>query len=244
MAREAKDAVEDLRWYAITGNYLVMLIASGLFYLVLHYFWGNDMVVTIHQVLGHGLVWAGLGSVWFIFVWAFAVTAFAILVLGQRHGSYLSRLEQTVKGLWVSMNAGVFEEIIFRLFALLNAMVILTFLNFITFGLVKWWYSVVMVPIANFFTFHALQPQLMEHGWLLGAAIVSASIAFRDGHKYLGFIGWVNSWFIGMVMFWLVFNYGLLTAIAAHIIYDAVIFVFRGLTSQRERGLSYLLSRL
>jgi hypothetical protein len=59
------------------------------------------------------------------------------------------------------------------------------------------------------------------HTWfVVGAAIVSISIRFRDGHIYLGLIGWINAWFLGMFMFYLTFQYGLLAAILVHILYD------------------------
>lgn len=233
LAEKSVDLIEDISWYRLTGSYLLATTSSGLLYLLLNHFWDHTMVMNIEQLIGDGLDWDGIGKVWFIFVWALAGTVLIASVLGQRHQSYLDVSTQVIKGLWVSLNAGVFEEIIYRLFGLLSAMTMLTFLNFITFGLVKWWYGVVAVPIANFFTLHALQPQLMEHGWLLGAAIVSASVSFRDGHKHLGLIGWINSWFMGMVFFWLVFNYGLLTAIVAHVLYDVIVFTFQALTSER-----------
>ena len=101
----------------------------------------------------------------------------------------------------------------------------LPFLNLITFGLLEWLYTNVLVPVANWATFGALSEFLFHPAsWVVGAAIISANGFFRDGHKGNGFIGWVNSWFIGMVLFYLMLNYGLWTAIVAHILYDVVVF--------------------
>lgn len=66
---------------------------------------------------------------------------------------------------------------------------------------------------------------------------MSASVSFRDQHEYLGWFGWINSWFMGMVFFWLLFNYGLFTAIAAHALYDMIILVMVALFARRPSGL-------
>ena len=229
------DVIERRSWLGITIGYVPMLVGAWLIYLLFNHFWGDLIMFTPSQLLGNGLVWEGIASVWFIFAWGLAATV-VILAIADPHYTSAGRAQLIAKGWWASLNAGVFEELIYRLFVLLNSMVVMTFLNFITFGLVKWLYSAIMIPVANFFTFGALEPQLTQHGWLLGAAIIAASIQFRDGHKHLGLLGWVNAWFIGMVMFWLVFNYGLLTAIVAHVIYDVLIFTLTGAAAKRTHN--------
>ena len=47
---------------------------------------------------------------------------------------------------------------------------------------------------------------------------------FRDGHRYQGPIGVLNSWFAGMFLFWIMFTYGLPAAILVHFMYDFLIF--------------------
>jgi len=240
----------DLPSAAVTWSYTKKLLGSMLAYFILRHFWGRYMLTSFSQLEGHGFVAAAFGHVWFIFAWAFGLTFVAALVLRQRYVSSMPRAAQVIKGLWLSANAGIFEEVIFRGLMFLNGMVTLVFLNWLTEwlvkgGLVKWLYVHWFLPVANWATFHALQPQLMDHrSWVFGAAIVSVTAAFRDGHKYLGPIGWVNSWFFGMVMFWLVFHYGLLTAIVAHVAYDAIIFTVRGLASEYEEDFATHLLRL
>ncbi len=225
---------------SVTVLYTVKLLVSVAVYLLLRNFWGRYMLTDFRELEGHGFVAAGLRHVWFIFAWAFGVTFLTAFILRRRRTIYISRITQVLKGLWLSVNAGWFEEIIFRGFMFLNAMVTLVFMNWLTGwivsgGLIKWLYVHWLVPLANWATFHALQPQLMgHHNWAFGAAIVSVTVAFRDEHKYLGPVGWINSWFFGMVMFYLVFNYGLLTAIVAHAVYDAIIFTIDVLASKRE----------
>jgi hypothetical protein len=192
------------------------------------------MLMSFNELNKHGSVLSGLGKVWFIFAWATVVPLLAVYLLKGRSVSYDSRTEQIVKGWWISLNAGVFEELTFRVFLFLAAMVIEPWVNVITFGLERWLTVNVEVPVANWATLHALQPQFTAHpNWVFAGAIITASVWFRNGHKYLGPIGYINSWFIGMVMFYLVFNYGLVTAIVAHFVYDAIIFTIGGLTSER-----------
>ena len=107
----------------------------------------------------------------------------------------------------------------------------------------KWLYTAVLVPLANLVTLGALQPYLLSEttSWVLGAAIVTAAGAFRKAHEYLGYFGMVNAWFIGMVFFYLALNYGLITAIVAHILYDVIIFTLRALLS--EPGSPYRFAR-
>jgi hypothetical protein len=216
----------------VTLSYLLYMVPSACFLWFLNHFWGDKILLTFHDLQGKGFAPEGLGHVWFIFAWGFVVTLGAGLLLGR--SSDTPRVIAVLKGWWVSLNAGVFEELIFRWMVFFSAMVLIPFVNWLTLGLVKWFYVHVSIPIANFFTFHALDAQLHDpRSWVLGAALISASISFRDRHKYLGPIGWVNSWFGGMVLFWLVFHYGLLTAIVAHILYDVVVFTTSELVPEK-----------
>lgn len=129
----------------------------------------------------------------------------------------------------VSVQAGVFEEVLYRFLYPVLYMAFLPVFNWVMFGwngggLVKWFYSDWLIPIANWATFYKLSDYLVTIPWFIGAAIISANASFRDGHKYQGIIGLTNSWFIGMYMFFLMFNYGLVVAIVVHALYDIIIF--------------------
>ena len=65
--------------------------------------------------------------------------------------------------------------------------------------------------------------------WFVGAALLSANAMFRNGHKYQGPIGIVNSWYIGMFLFWIMFQFGLIVAIIVHILYDVIVFTVKHL---------------
>lgn len=168
----------------------------------------------------------GLIKVWPMFAWGAGTTLlFGLGAIIRRKPREEEPGYTFVKGTWISLNAGFFEELLHRWMGLFGALFILKLVNTVTFGLTKWIYVHGAIPFANWITFGLLEPQLhSSQGWLFAAAILSANGKFQEGHKYLGLLGWVNSWFIGMVMFYLVFNYGLWTAIVAHIVYDLCIF--------------------
>lgn len=96
---------------------------------------------------------------------------------------------------------------------------------------IKWLYEVLFQPVADWVTLGHLHPFLYstavpptEDTWALGAGILAANGAFRDGHKYQGFFGYLNSWFVGMVLFWVLFTFGLVPAMVVHFVYDFLIF--------------------
>ncbi len=94
--------------------------------------------------------------------------------------------------------------------------------------------------MANWASLHYLQ-EYFSHatGWAIGAAMLAANAKFRDGHKYQGMLGWINSWFMGLYFFWLMFNYGLPAAIVVHIVYDIVCFAWHAIIiflTNRIRG--------
>ena len=57
--------------------------------------------------------------------------------------------------------------------------------------------------------------------------MISANIAFRDGHKYQGPFGLINSWYLGLVFLYATVNYGLWTAVCVHALYNTEIALIR-----------------
>ena len=207
--------------FKLTGNYALTFAGMLAVYLIFEWLWGDLILLSFGDLAKFDLT--GLVKVWFIFAWAFAAT----WVLGKLFGqSDEDPAEIFTSGLWISLNAGVFEELIYRWLVFFSAMVVIPVFDWvIPWDLWRLLYTEILIPLANFTTFGALEPQLYHPAsWVVGAAIVSASIAFRDVHAYLGLIGLVNSWFFGMVMFYLTFNYGILVAIIAHVLYDVIVF--------------------
>ena len=237
--KNADVSVLDLHPAVITLWYVVSALLILALYALLWYYWRQDMLVNVNQLMGNGRsITEGLSRVWYIFAWALGINlVFGYFIRDNTRGAG----ETFAKGWWLSINAGFFEEIIYRWLVFFNAMVLLRAFNFLTFGLIKWIYTQVLVPLANWATLGHLKPELLGHSsWVFGGAIVSASISFRNTHKGLGLFGFINSWFIGMVMFWLLFHYGLWAAIWAHILYDGTIFTVAAVIAKlREPKLAY-----
>lgn len=173
-----------------------------------------------------------------IFLWGFGVTIFIEVIKDRSRynpSNYFTQQQGSgeifLGGLALSVWAGVAEEIAFRwlLFFSAFAYVSITnflFFDFLGFGIPEAFHLWVWGPLANFTTLGYLENYLglTPDTWLFGAAVLSSNMFFRDGHKYQGFIGWTNSWFLGMFFFWMMFTYGLLAAIVVHFTYDFIIF--------------------
>lgn len=204
------------------------LVVIGLAYTMLRS-WLNVPFGFSEPWTSHGSVIDGLGSVWFIFVWGAGLALLGgLLRIVRRTPRANEPGEIFIEGTWISFNAGFFEEIIYRWLALFGSMIVLKILNVITFGFIKWLYMSILVPFTNWVSFDLLEPQLYgNYGWLFAAGIVSASFRFSSGHEYQGTLGVINSWYIGLFMFFLMFHYGLWVAIIAHILYDLSIFWIR-----------------
>jgi len=136
-------------------------------------------------------------------------------------------------GMVVSTVAGVLEELIFRWVLFYAQIAWLTlvsfcFFGFLGFGITEFLHLWVFGPIADFTTFGFLESYLYypEGYWAVGAGMLGANAFFRNGHKYQGFLGYTVSWFMGMVFFWVMFQWGLLAAIIVHFLYDLAIFTY------------------
>lgn len=239
-----KKTIFEYPMWLITVAYVIHLAIVFAVYWFLNHFWGEYVLMTFSDLEGKGQALSeGLSKVWFIFIWGVIGTVILYSISSSVKRYYVSPSEVFFKGWWVSLNAGVFEELIYRWLMFFIAMVMIPFSNVITFGFVKWMYVEALIPLANWATFGALEPQLLSSNWVLGAAVVSACASFRKAHWGNGIFNWINSWFLGMVFFYLVFNYGIGTAIVAHVLYDGVIFttiaMIYGLVTPKKPAVGY-----
>lgn len=146
----------------------------------------------------------------------------------------------------ISLWAGVMEEVSFRwLIFLANVVWVKVgnffLLGFMGLGIPKLFYSYVLAPMANLTTIGYLEPYLWHNaGWAVGASLLTTNAFFRDGHKYQGLLGWIDSWFFGMYCFWLLFNYGLVACIFVHVLYDMFIFFICYVDAAIERACGFL----
>ena len=147
----------------------------------------------------------------------------------------------------LSLRAGVMEEIVFRWLIFMWSIAAVRVLDWIlggfvfSHGLVWFLNEYITLPIADFVTFRLLHSLLTDpSAWFVAVGLIVANARFRDGHKYQGWFGMVNSWFIGMYFFYLMLTYGLLASITVHFLYDALIFTIRYVDRviERARGVS------
>ena len=183
-------------------------------------------------------IWNGLMAGWPIYVWGLSVQ-FLLSTFAKFKQKHIDEAEDfLIGGAFISVIAGVTEEISFRWIFFLGACFGVQFANFLFFGWFPWifgdwasfleiprlvsWY--IAIPVADFFTAYKMHWLLVAQGWVVGAACLGANAKFRDGHKYQGPLGVINSWYLGLFFFWIMFEYGLVAAICVHIAYDMVIF--------------------
>jgi len=197
---------------------MIIFLVVGLVYLILVHFSAENTVIRFAD-LNKGFVnLEGIVSVWFVFLWAIVGSFFSKRLITDK-----SKKDLVIEGIWLGVNAGFWEELIYRWLLFAIAIIVLPFLNWCTFGLIHWVYVSIAIPFTNWITFGFLSPQLLSDNWVLGAAIVSGSNKFMDAHKNNGVLGYINSWFFGLLCFWIVFNYGIFTAIIVHVVYDIVV---------------------
>lgn len=175
--------------------------------------------------MGSGTTWEGVKSAWPIYLWGGGLTALVCILTSNERKLNKDAEEIIIVGTITSVLAGVLEEISFRWW--------------IFCGLLGWIMIHIPIPIASFFTLGKLDTLFYGFGWFVGAAILGSNGQFRNGHAYQGFFGYINSWFIGLFMFWLMFNYGLLSAVIAHWFYDQLIFTIRYIDACFERKMGW-----
>lgn len=191
------------------------------------------------------LAWFADG--WPILAWGLGINIFLGLLRDNRQalntlrGNGHNGCSMLIFGAINSLRAGVLEEIAFRWLIFLAAMATIRIPNFIFFGFLgfgipEWFHLNIWGPLANWTTFGLLKEHIFPpQGWAIGAALLGTNAFFRDGHRYQGLLGVVNSWFIGMFMFWIMFHHGLLAAITLHFTYDFLIFAYAALRVARNR---------
>lgn len=224
-------------------------------------FWGILILSTIifcgcavffHGALPFGTTsqWQTRGSLgeWLktsvpIFAWGSGLT---ILVSGLTWNDRAQNRQAEAlfaKGIFTSLVAGVLEEIAFRWIIFYSSIALVLAINWLFFGwagfgLMEFIHNYLFGPVINWLTLGSLSGWLVNKDvWFIGAGMITANGLFRDGHKYLGPVGYVNSWFIGMFMFFLLQSYGLVACIVCHFIYDLLIFGVRYLDMVLERAL-------
>ncbi|GEM_PF-892202 len=178
-----------------------------------------------------------------IFAWGTGLTTLVSVLTWNERSENRNAEGLFVKGFFTSLLAGVLEEISFRWIVFYSSIAVALAVNWLFFGwagfgVIEFLHNYLFGPVVNWLTLGKLSAWLVNKEiWYIGAGIVSANGLFRDGHKYLGPVGFVNSWFIGMFMFYLLQEYGLPACILCHFVYDLLIFAVRYIDMFIERML-------
>lgn len=131
------------------------------------------------------------------------------------------------KDIYKSVMAGILEEIGYRNLFIFTAMGFVVIINTITFGLVLWIWQVIELPVIDFLSLGYFHNVLYAFPAVFIAGAINANVGFRDGHKYQGLFGLVNSWYIGLYLLSVMLTQGLVIAILVHMIYDLIIAVMK-----------------
>lgn len=192
----------------------------------------GDATALMKVLLQVGDTAAGLSQVWFIFAWGFGIQLLIQVMRIVRRVPKDAPMRHLIRhGAWLSLNAGVFEELIFRVYAFLSFVIVIRFVNDYLGGIVRLIGTGFVLPVADFLTFGTLSGPFDAARWPVGLGILVGAVFFRNAHRHYGAMSKANVFIIGLCMFWLVFNYGVLTAIIAHVLYDMAVFAAIALSS-------------
>jgi len=117
------------------------------------------------------------------------------------------------------------EEVLFRWLLFYAAIAGAVIADFVVLGFaglhpIPWIFNEVLIPVADFATAGRLHEVLTTAPWTVAAAMLTSNGRFRNSHTYQGLIGWIWSWYLGMFLFLVLFEHGLVAAIAVHIAYN------------------------
>lgn len=167
---------------------------------------------------------------WPIFVWGIFAQSLSCSFRSYKHHEIINAEEDWAKNMVASLMAGVFEELTFRWVLFYSAFIGVLVSNFLFLGFIsselefpRILAEYIFNPLANLATFESYD-FLVYKGWWFGASVLAANAKFRNGHKYQGLLGLINSWYIGLFLFDIMFKYGIVSAIVIHFLYDVIVF--------------------
>jgi len=195
------------------------------FFLAIYFFWGID---TLTKAIWTSDLWQISTKYWWLSIPVILV-ALVILNFAALIGSGILQ-DETIRGLRVNLVA---------LIVLLAGIAVdIAIIALVGWSWIKWVYDVAYIPVVNLITQGRLSELLTNYGWATAAALVSVNwtFGFGGGHNYEGPIGMINAWIIGMIMFWMVFNFGLPIAMLVHAGYDVLLNVIETTDAVSELG--------
>lgn len=213
-------------------DYLLTAIIGALVIAIVKYLWPKFIPLDVWNFWSSPSgIWEGVLAGWPILAWGAFNGARSYIHVDREYAWGKSAGATFLAGLKKSLWGGITEEIAFRWLIHLGAMPGIALINYLLFGFAgfgipEWFHVNVWGALSNWTTFGMLEPQIFDpNNWFVGAAILYANALFREGHTYQGLFGYINSWFLGMGFFWIVFHYGLPAAIAVHVLHNLLIYL-------------------
>lgn len=227
------------------ASWIGKAIGAFIFVIIIKNLWPDIIPFRLFEFWKPINVIEVLSFSWPVFVWGGGFTLLVSFM--RRNKPEVNRKAEYILagGLVVSGFAGIAEEIAFRWLIFYEGIVGYKVVNWLFFGwagfgVAEYIYVHAFGPLADVLTLGYLHPILFNGlGWAVGASVLSSTSEFRDGHQYLGLVGWINSWFVGMFMFYLMFKYGIVASILVHFMYDMLIFIAVYIDAAIERALGW-----
>lgn len=159
-------------------------------------------------------IWEELAYRWIFICYAMILIVVSNWIFGAGIG-WIITIAFTVGAIGLILNKEIFSALGCAIIALLSYW-FATHAN-----LIYWFYENVLVTVIHYTTLYQMDSVLYNgHDKLFLFGAIAANSWFRDGHKYQGWLGYINSWYIGMMLLYAALTYGLWTAIVVHIVYD------------------------
>jgi hypothetical protein len=225
------------------SRFLKKLFASITIVPIIMWIWPRAVPFRFFEFWSiRGTLGEWMHDAWPMLAWGTGLTVLVAILTRNDRATNRHAEDILIGGTVTSIIAGVGEEITFRWLFFLGAVISAKianffFFGFLGFGIPAWVHLHVLGPLANWTTLRGLETHIFHAtGWAVGAAMLATNAFFRDGHKYQGPFGWINSWFCGMFLFWIMFKYGLPIAILVHFTYDFLIYAVRYADAAVERA--------
>lgn len=209
---------EEIDFEDFVSTHISMIVVIGgsfLLWMIVDFFWPDffnpsGLLIRTNDILG------AVAEIWPFFLYGLIMAFISLTEVTEIY----KKETILVKDAYLSVMAGILEEVLYRCLFIFTSMVLIAILDLITFGLMLWLYRNLVFPIADILTLGLMHGTIYGPPVLFMAGGLSANAAFRDGHKYQGLYGYISSWFVGMYLLYMMLTYGLVIAILAHMIYD------------------------
>lgn len=241
-----------LKYYPIFLTILVVLIVV----IVVNSVWPNLIPFETFEFWRNNRIIEGIKAFWWLSLFGIAVVLITSiyrynLVRGYtikkftKYWLYVKKMpaeKEFVSKSFERVFHGIWEEILFRwllfFMTIISAQIVdYLLLGFAGFGIVEWIFIYIVRPVMNFISLGKIH-WLLYHpaGWFVGLAAISVNQGFATGHvREYKVLGYLSSWFLGFVLFWIIFTYGIVTAIIIHFLYDFFIGIMEYIVLRIER---------